>query len=124
MSRRPDLYNARRSAVRLAREMRSERRAAQRVAFGCEVECEGPQPDPIRPQMRDLSATGAFIQSATPVALGTRLALRFQLPGGDVMLAAEVARTTQDGVGVRFVELSELDRRLIADAIARAGEMS
>lgn len=104
--------------------MRSERRAAQRVAFGCEVECEGPQPDPIRPQMRDLSATGAFIESATKVALGTRLALRFQLPGGDVMIAAEVARATSDGLGVRFVELSELDQRLIDDAILRAGDLS
>jgi hypothetical protein len=103
--------------------MRSERRAAQRVAFGCEVQCEGPHPDPIRPQMRDLSATGAFIESATPVAVGTRLALRFQLPGGDVMLAAEVARSTPQGVGVRFVELSDPDQRLIDDAVARAAEL-
>lgn len=103
--------------------MRSERRAAERVAFGCEVECEGSQPDPIRPRMRDLSATGAFIESTTPVALGTRLALRFQLPGGDVLLSAEVARTTADGVGVRFVELTAPDQRLIEDAIARSADL-
>lgn len=102
--------------------MRSERRSARRVAFGCEVECEGPQPDPIRPQMRDLSSTGAFVESGTPVALGTRLALRFQLPGGEVLLAAEVARQTPEGLGVRFVDLSERDQRLIDEAIAAASD--
>jgi hypothetical protein len=101
---------------------RSERRTAKRIAFGCEVECEGPQPDPIRPQMRDLSSSGAFIESATPVDLGTRLALRFQLPGGEVMIAAEVARRTPDGLGVRFVELSARDQGLIDDAVARAAD--
>lgn len=73
--------------------------------------------------MRDLSSTGAFIESTTPVAQGTRLALRFQLPGREVMIAAEVARCTPDGLGVRFVELSETDQRLIDDAIAQAGEI-
>ncbi len=101
---------------------RSERRAAKRIALGCEVECLGPQPDPLRPQMRDLSSTGAFIESATPVAEGTRLALRFQLLGREVMLAAEVARRTADGLGVRFVELSEADQRLIDEAVAQADE--
>jgi PilZ domain len=100
--------------------MRSERRQARRVAVGCEVECEGPQPDPIRPLMRDLSSTGAFIESATPVAPGTRLALRFVLPAGEVMLAAEVARCVAGGVGVRFVDLSEPEQRLIDDAVSRA----
>ena len=102
---------------------RSERRAAKRMFFGCEVECLGPQPDPLRPQMRDLSSTGAFIESATPVAQGTRLTLRFQLPAREVMIAAEVARCTPDGLGVRFVELSEADQRLIDDAVAQAGEI-
>lgn len=102
--------------------MRSERRSARRVAFGCEVECEGPQPDPVRPQIRDLSSTGAFIESATPVTEGTRLVLRFQLPGGEVMLAAEVARRAPNGVGVRFVDVSEQDQRLVDDAVARASE--
>ncbi len=101
--------------------MRSERRAAQRVAFGCEIECEGPNPDPIRPRMRDLSTTGAFIESATPVPIGTRVTLRFVLPAGEVVLAAVVARTTPEGCGVRFVDLTEADQRVVDDAVERAG---
>lgn len=92
------------------------------MAFGCEVECEGTQPDPIRPLMRDLSRSGAFIESMTRVVEGTRLALRFQLPDGEVLIAAEVARCTAEGLGVRFVELSPRDQRLIDDAVARAAE--
>jgi hypothetical protein len=72
--------------------------------------------------MLDLSSTGAFIESTTPVAPGTRLALRFQLPGGEIMLAAEVARCTPRGLGVRFVDPSPADQRLIDDAVRRAGE--
>lgn len=102
--------------------MRSERRSARRVAFGCEVECEGPQPDPVRPQLRDLSSSGAFIESATPVTEGTRLVLRFQLPGGEVMLAAEVARRAPNGAGVRFIDVSQRDQQIVDDAVSRASE--
>jgi hypothetical protein len=57
------------------------------------------------------------------VAEGTRLALRFQLPGGEVMVAAEVARRSPNGMGVRFVEVSERDQRLVDDAVGRAAEI-
>lgn len=94
-----------------------ERRGARRIEYVCEVECEGETPDPVRPTMRDLSVTGAFIESATPVREGVHLTLRFLLPAGEITLAGEVARRTEAGMGIRFLALTDEQRRLIEDAV-------
>jgi hypothetical protein len=85
------------------------------------VECEGPWPDPIRPSMRDLSATGAFIESSTRPQEGVRLMLAFVLPSGEISVAAEVARLTGTGIGVRFVELTQGQQAAIEAAVAAGG---
>ena len=95
-----------------------ERRGAKRIEYFCEVECEGPLPDPIRPRMRDLSATGAFIEPGTRAEEGVRLLLRFVLPSGEISVNAEVARVTETGMGVRFLDLTEGQQALINGAIA------
>jgi hypothetical protein len=95
-----------------------ERRGAKRIEYSCEVEIEGPLPDPIRPRMRDLSATGAFIEPGTRAKEGVRLLLRFVLPSGEVSLNAELARVTESGMGVRVLDVCEAQQALIAAAIA------
>jgi hypothetical protein len=99
-----------------------ERRGAQRIEYVCEVECEGAVPDPVRPRMRDLSATGAFIESSAPAPEGVRLRLRFLLPSGEIAVSAEVARIADLGMGVRFLGLTEDERRLIEAAVAEEAE--
>lgn len=97
-----------------------ERRTAKRISYMCDVECEGGAPDPIKPRMRDLSATGAFVESDSLVAEGTRLVLRFALPSGEISVTAEVVRPQRPGMGVRFVGLTEQQRTAIEEAVARA----
>jgi hypothetical protein len=95
-----------------------ERRGARRIEYSCEVECEGASPDPIRPRMRDLSATGAFIESSTPVRPGVHLMFSFVLPSGRIFLTAEVVRLADGGMGVRFLDLTESQQHLIDAAVA------
>ncbi|MFI5183516.1 MAG: PilZ domain-containing protein [Vicinamibacteria bacterium] len=98
-----------------------ERRGARRIEYSCEVECEGPWPDPVRPRMLDLSATGAFIESSTRPHEGVRLMLLFALPSGEISVAAEVARVTATGIGIRFVELTQGQMAAIDAAVAAVG---
>jgi hypothetical protein len=98
-----------------------ERRGARRIEYSCEVECEGPWPDPIRPRMRDLSLTGAFIESSARPQQGVRLTLSFVLASGELSVAAEVARLTDTGMGVRFVDLTETQQAVIDAAVAAGG---
>jgi hypothetical protein len=95
-----------------------ERRGAKRIEYSCEVECEGPLPDPVRPRMRDLSATGAFIEPGARAQEGARLLLRFGLPTGEISVNAEVARVTGTGMGVRFLDVTESQQAIIDAAIA------
>lgn len=97
-----------------------ERRAARRVAFACEALCEGPYPDPLQPRLRDLSLTGAFLETRTALAVGSRLTLRFPVAGGEALASAEVVRATAEGVGVRFMEIAPGGEPLIESAIADA----
>jgi hypothetical protein len=98
-------------------EFGQERRAAKRIFYLCDVECEGGAPDPIRPRMRDLSVTGAFIEASTLVPLGTRLLLRFSVPAGEIAVTAEVVHHRDPGMGVRFLEMDESQRAAIEEAV-------
>jgi aryl-alcohol dehydrogenase-like predicted oxidoreductase len=100
----------------------SDRRGARRVFYMCDVECESGAPDPLTPRMRDLSATGAFIESETPVPLGTHLTLRFTVPAGELLLAAEVVRHKPPGMGVRFSALTDSQRAALEAAVESGAE--
>jgi ubiquinone/menaquinone biosynthesis C-methylase UbiE len=70
----------------------------------------------------DLSADGAFLRGSRPVrsaTRGERLRLSLEIPtdAQPIELSARIVRVTQDGVGVRFEEVSARDRaRLRAHA--------
>ena len=67
----------------------------------------------------DISRKGLFVSTFARVSIGARVTLKFRLPEGLVICDAEVkrVRTAADGVtgglGLAFVNLSELDRSLV-----------
>ncbi len=67
----------------------------------------------------DISRKGMFVSTFARVSVGARVTLKFRLPEGLVICDAEVkrVRTAVDGItgglGLAFVNLSELDRSLV-----------
>ena len=83
-----------------------DRRAAKRISYICEVECEGAGLNRLATRINDLSMSGAFIDSMTCYAPGTHLRLRFLVQDVLIEAAAEVRYTMpQMGMGVRFLDL-------------------
>ncbi len=75
----------------------------------------------------DLSVGGAFFDRAIPHAVGTRVVVRFTLPGDDrpVTCEAEVVanRKGQLGMGVKFLSLAPDDAEKVehfAEVVAKA----
>ncbi len=67
----------------------------------------------------DLSADGAFLRTPAAVAPDVRLRLSLEIPTDPrpIPLTARVVRSSPDGIGVRFEEVSARDRaRLLAHA--------
>lgn len=96
-----------------------EKRSARRIPFPCEVECPGAGD---HPRLSDLSATGAFIDSLNGVPEGSRVNLKFSLPTGVlVSVDAEVVHSMPHfGMGVRFLDLADEQRRAIEQVVAAA----
>lgn len=79
---------------------------------------------------RNLSASGIFLKTSTPLAIGTLATLRIALPDGRVLeLDADVVRVVAPeragpgvvpGMGLRFCETNQEVRAQIADCLARA----
>ena len=66
----------------------------------------------------NLSQGGAFVRTASPLPVDTRLTLTMKLPSGEELTApATVAAVTDRGMGVKF-ELDEEDQARLAAAIA------
>ena len=96
----------------------SDKRGAKRLAYPCEAECTGIGEGPLKTRLSDVSASGAFIDSLNPVPVGSRMTLKFTLPTGGVVVNAEVVHSMpQFGMGVRFLDLSEEQRRRIERAV-------
>jgi hypothetical protein len=72
----------------------------------------------IQEYVTNISRTGVFIKSATPLAIGTRVDLRFTVIMDDIETIegiGEVVRVERDppGMGVVFRELSTYSKGLI-----------
>lgn len=76
----------------------------------------------------NISALGIFVRTLEPLALGTRVTLRFALAEGDEPfilqgvvqwqnVATPLRPTLNPGMGVRFVELTADERERIVEAI-------
>jgi hypothetical protein len=92
-----------------------ESRSSRRVSFIGEVECSGQEVGCFTTRMNDLSATGAFIDSMSSFAAGTRMKLRFRV--GETMIEAtgEVRYSLRNaGMGVQFLDLRPEHQEVIA----------
>jgi hypothetical protein len=73
---------------------------------------------PVPAALRDLSAGGAFLETAARPAIGSRVELRHPEAG---TIAAEVRALAADGIAIRF----DADARAVAFAMAAiAADMS
>src|SRR5690348_16272233 len=84
----------------------AEKRRAKRITYPCEVELYGTGAGQIQARIGVLSLKGAFIERKQTLDVGTRLTLRFVLPTGAIVLAAEVAHASAEGMGVHFLALN------------------
>jgi type IV pilus assembly protein PilZ len=106
----------------------ADRRGWERVLVDLEVDY-GDQDNYLFAYITDISATGIFVRTNTPEAPGTRLNLRFTPHGASAPLALEGeviwinayrpghSDNLHPGMGIRFIGLSDDDRRRLADFV-------
>lgn len=71
-------------------------------------------------RVRTLGMGGLFILVADPPAVGTKLRLAFEVPGGTVQAEAMVRNVVpREGMGVEFIGLSVKDRVLLRRLLNR-----
>lgn len=106
----------------------AERRKSARVPVSGPIRVGPPHREPhARLSATDLSTGGLFIDADRPVRVGARFCAEVVLSDGRHLYIpeAEVAynrdRPHGAGFGVRFVEVSEETRRLLAEEVARLG---
>lgn len=80
----------------------------------------------IHEYVTNISRSGAFIKSKTPLPVGTRVDLRFTVIMDDVETIegiGEVVRVQKDppGMGVVFTELSQYSQHLLARLLTGGG---
>ncbi len=71
---------------------------------------------------RDVSVGGMFVETKHPVALGTRVRIRFHLEEGDpIVEASGLVKyvVPKLGVGVQFVEIEPMDRKRLAEYVSK-----
>ncbi len=103
----------------------SERRSYERIDVEWSVDCETEQTF-LYASITNISEMGIFVATHEPLEVGTRLTLRFAMPGeqapfilGGQVAWVNVIKLLSDnpnpGMGVRFVDLSSENReRIIA----------
>jgi uncharacterized protein (TIGR02266 family) len=98
-----------------------ERRTGIRAKLSVPVMCRYDSVlDFVETQSMNVSETGMFMATETPAAVGSRIDFNFTLGDGFSLLrgSAEVMRVVTsgpvNGMGVRFVDLDEANRALIA----------
>ena len=108
--------------------MSRERRKSERLRVDLKVDysCEDTS---LFTFMTDISPVGVFIRSGNPYPVGTRLMLRFRLPGkkqpliveGEVtwtqMERSEQPHRPHPGMGIRFVGLTEVAQQQLENLL-------
>lgn len=63
----------------------------------------------------NLSVGGAYFTQTCPLPLGTKVQLKFTLPGEEAQIScrAEIVTAKELGMGVQFTDLSDTDRARI-----------
>ena len=92
-----------------------EKRKAKRVTCLVEAECRGKTMS--RFIIRDISVTGAFIETINVFPVGAVLTLRFRLGATELRVWGEVRSRRAQGMGGRFLNLSAEEMDLIESLI-------
>jgi len=102
-----------------ARSRENRRSARIAVSQGLWVSWHASGPSNIS-RVRDLSAGGVFISTATPVPVGTEVQLLFALPEGEMHIHGIVRYANADkGLGVEFTRMGEADRARLQELLRR-----
>lgn len=92
----------------------SERREHDRITYFTEAWLDGLDVGRIPCRLSDISVGGAFLDARTTLPVGTRARLRFRLDEQEIEVVAEVRYSAPGfGMGLRFLDLTENDRRVI-----------
>ena len=106
--------------------MTTERRQGSRVPVQIWVE-EKTDHELYFQRSANLSAGGIYLENTIPHPVGTRVNLRFSLPGDDQKIevraevAAAIAGEEEFGMGLKFVDLADGVLEQIKKYIARTG---
>lgn len=103
-----------------------ERRSRDRIEVEWAVDCQSSDTF-LYASISNISELGIFVRTNTPLAVGTRLTLRFEAPGiGAFALFGQVAwvnpvralgENPNPGMGVRFLELDAENRRRLVTLV-------
>jgi type IV pilus assembly protein PilZ len=105
----------------------TNRRSADRVPVAWSVDCET-EDTFLYASIRNISELGIFVSTREPLAIGTRVTLRFAPPNAaDTFVMFGVvqwinpvrllAENRNPGMGIRFVDLTLDNRERLVDAI-------
>ncbi len=74
----------------------------------------------------NLSVGGAFFVQTIPLPMGTRVQLKFTLPGDahEIVCDGDIVTAKELGMGVQFVELVAADRARIEKLIAKVAKQT
>ncbi len=103
-----------------------ERRAAERHDVTWSVDCETPDTF-LYASISNISEMGIFVLTREPLAVGTRLTLRFAPPRHEPFVLQGVVQwvnpvrlgddNPNPGMGVRFVDLSDDERERLVEVV-------
>ena len=98
--------------------MTDDRRNSERVPFPLEARWAG-QSGLHSARISDVSLGGCYIESLSQVSVGEKIDFEIQLPTGKWMrLRGQVAfRHENMGFGLRFAELTALERNLLENVV-------
>lgn len=95
--------------------MKLERRGATRYNFGAIAEITNiDKPHELVSVTRDLSLSGCFVKTTTPMPQGTRVRVRITHSGGDFAAIGNVTgNVTPTGMGIVFTGIEPSDRAIL-----------
>jgi hypothetical protein len=103
--------------------MNLERRGATRYNFGAiaeVIDLDGR--GEVVSLTRDLSFSGVFVKTTTPLPTGTRVRVRITHSGADFKAIGEVTgNVTATGMGIVFTQLESNDRAILERWLVNAG---
>ena len=71
--------------------------------------------------IRDISASGLFIETTSPLEVGQEIKLVLSLPNRErpIKIAGEIVRVTEKGIGVKFKPPGLITKEMIEDIVEK-----